>query len=85
MTLEVVQVPDEVLIVGAVENGPTSPEAKLLARLSFLRAKDRQVFAFQVGDYVIVGPVPDAMTEMIMNESARSSALRAHSKRCHQH
>ena len=70
MAIEVVQIPDEVLAAAAVMNGPSSVEAELLARLRFLRAKDRQVFVFRVGDYAIVGPVPDAQTELAMIEIA---------------
>jgi hypothetical protein len=71
MAIKVVQVPDEVLTLAAVENGPRSAEAHLLARLRFLRAKDRQVFAFRVGDYLIASPVPDARTELAMIEIAQ--------------
>jgi hypothetical protein len=53
-----------------VKHGPSSAEAELLARLRFLRAKDSQVFVFRVGDYAIVGPVPDARTELAMIEIA---------------
>jgi len=70
MAIEVVQVPDEALTLAAVENGPSSAEARLLARLRHLRAKDRQVFVFRVGDYMIVGPIPDARTELAMIEIA---------------
>ena len=66
MAIEVVHVPDEVLALAAVENGPSSIEAQLMAELCFPRAQDRQVFAFRVGDYMIVGPVPDARTERAM-------------------
>ena len=60
MAIEVVQVPDEVLALAAVENGPSNIEAQLMAELCFLRAQDQQVFAFRVGDYMTVGPVPAA-------------------------
>jgi hypothetical protein len=70
MAIEVVQVPDDVLTLAAAEKGPSSVEAQLLTRLRSLRAKDRQVFAFRVGDYMIVGPVPDARTELAMIEIA---------------
>ena len=66
MAIEVVHVPDEVLALAAVENGPSSIEAQLMAKLCFLRALDRQVLAFRVGDYMIVGPVPDAVTELAL-------------------
>ena len=70
MAIEVVQLPDEALTLAAVENGPSSAEARLLARPRYLRAKDRQVFVFRVGDYIIVGPIPDARTELAMIEIA---------------
>jgi hypothetical protein len=70
MPIEVVQVPDDVLARAATEKGPSSIEAQLLARLRYLRAKDRQVFAFRVGDYLIAGPVPDARTELAIIEIA---------------
>ena len=41
--------------------------------MSFLRAKDRQVFAFRVGDYMVVGPVPDAKTKSLMIEIAEEN------------
>ena len=72
MANEVVHVPDEVLALAAVENGPSIIEAELMAELCFLRAQDRQVFAFRVGDYLIVGPVPDAVTELAMIKLAEA-------------
>jgi hypothetical protein len=30
------------------------------------RAKDHQEFAFRVGDYYFVGPMPDARTELAL-------------------
>ena len=72
MTIEVVQVPDNVLALLASEKGPNSPEAQVLDRLRSLRAKDRQVFAFRFGDYLIAGPVPDARTELAMIEIAEA-------------
>jgi hypothetical protein len=74
MTIEVVQIPDEVLALAAVEQGPYCAEAQILARLHNLRAKDRQVFAFRVGDYLIAGPVRDAMTELAMIEIAEEAS-----------
>ena len=68
-----VQVPDEILTFAALEKGPGSKEAVLLAKMWLLRAKDRQVFPFQVGNYLVIGPVPDAMTEMVMIEIAKEN------------
>jgi hypothetical protein len=74
MAIEVVQVPDAVLMLAAAEKGPSSAEAQVLARLRLLRAKDRQVFAFRLGDYLIAGPVPDARTELAMIEIAEEAS-----------
>jgi hypothetical protein len=74
MTIEVVQIPDDVLALAATVNGPRSAEAQILARLQKLRAKDRQVFAFRFGNYLIAGPVPDARTELAMIEIAEEAS-----------
>jgi hypothetical protein len=74
MAIEVVQIPDDVLALAAAVNGPSSAEAQVLARLRLLRAKDRQVFAFRFGDYLIAGPVPDARTELVMIEIAEEAS-----------
>ena len=73
MTIEVVQIPDDVLARAATEKGPSSVEALVLARLRLLRAKDRQVFAFRFGDFLIAGPVPDTRTELAMIELAEEN------------
>jgi hypothetical protein len=70
MAIEVIRVSDEVLTIAAAENGPRSAEAQVLAKLRLLRAKDRQVFAFRVGDYLIAAPIPDAWVELAMIELA---------------
>ena len=54
----------------AEAKGPTSAEAQALARLRLLRSKDRQVYAFRFGNYRIIGPIPDARTELAMIEFA---------------
>ena len=58
--------PDEELERLAKRDGPESLAAKALADLSAQRAQDKQVFAFRVGDYFVVGPMPDAETEFHM-------------------
>ena len=63
MASELVQVPDAEVERLALELGPRSFAAEILAELCFHRAKDRQVFAFRFGDYWVTGPVPDARTE----------------------
>jgi hypothetical protein len=70
MTGEVVKVSDKELEQLAKVRGPKSIEARVLARLRALRAKDRQVFAFRFGPYWIAGPTPDANTEAAMIEIA---------------
>jgi hypothetical protein len=66
MDIEVTQVSDEVLTLAAAEKGPFSAEAQVMARIRMLRAKDRQVFAYRVGGYLIASPVPDAWAESVM-------------------
>lgn len=56
-------VPDEVLEDLALEAGPESIPARILSGLWYARARDRQVFAFRVGNYWITGPLMDAKTE----------------------
>ena len=63
---EVVLLPDQELEELARKNGAGSVEAMVLARLRRMRAKDRQVFAFRVGDYFVTGPLPDARSEARM-------------------
>jgi hypothetical protein len=58
----------------AAERGPDSREALTLADLRQQRAQDKQVFAFRLGEYYVVGPMPDADTELTMtlaNEVAK--------------
>jgi hypothetical protein len=40
--------------------------ARTLADLRAQRAQDKQVFAFRLGDFMMVGPIPDAETELTM-------------------
>ena len=70
MTIQVERVPDEVLEIVAEEKGPSSAEAQALARLRLLRSKDRQVYAFRFGNYLVTGPIPDARSELTMIEIA---------------
>jgi hypothetical protein len=67
---EVVLVSDQELERLVKEHGVGSIEAMVLARLRYMRAKDRQVFAFRVGDYFLTGPVPDARSEVRMLDLA---------------
>ena len=43
-----------------MKRGLTAPAATILQSLYKKRAKDRQVFAWQLGPYYFVGPTPDA-------------------------
>jgi hypothetical protein len=58
----------------AAERGPDSLEALTLKDLRQQRAQDKQVFAFRLGEYYVVGALPDAETELAMtviNEVAK--------------
>ena len=58
----------------AVERGPDSLEALTLGDLRQQRAQDKQVFVFRLGEYYVVGPMPDADIELTMtlaNEVAK--------------
>jgi hypothetical protein len=57
---------DEELEQLAARDGPDSLAARTLADLRAQRAQDKQVFAFRLGDFVVVGPMPDAQTELTM-------------------
>jgi len=61
--VEITRVPEEELQRLADEEGPASPAATVLRNLAKKRAKDRQVFAWQLGQYYFVGPAPDAEME----------------------
>ena len=65
---EITQVADEDLRRLADEQGPDSPAATILQSLVQKRAKDRQVFAWQLGQYYFVGPTPDAEMEAKIRE-----------------
>jgi hypothetical protein len=54
--IKVTQVVDEVLALAAVEKGPSSSKVQVLTKLRLLRAKDRQVFAYRIGRYLIAAP-----------------------------
>jgi hypothetical protein len=54
--------------------GPSSVPARVLRQLQSARARDRQFFAFRVGNYWLAGPPPDAETEVAMIELAEADA-----------
>ena len=66
MAVEITRVPDLELEELARTGGPVSVEARVLLELRRRRAKDHQEFAFRVGDYYFVGPMPDARTELAL-------------------
>jgi hypothetical protein len=70
MPIEVERVSDEELEFDAKAKGPRSPEAQALARLRSQRSRDRQVYAFKFGNYVMIGALPDARTELATIELA---------------
>jgi hypothetical protein len=53
-------VPDEELERLAVQHGPDSYQAIMLADLRKRRAKDEQVYCFALGDFLVVCPIADA-------------------------
>jgi hypothetical protein len=63
-------VPDEELEHLAAEAGPESMPARILKGLRRARKRDRQVYAFRVGNYWITGPVMDARTEAALMDLA---------------
>jgi hypothetical protein len=65
---------DEELERLAAQDGPESLAARVLVALRDQRAQDKQVFAFRLGEYYVIGPMPDAETEltmMLINETAK--------------
>ena len=70
MPIEAERVSDEELELAAKQEGPNSPEAEALNRLRRQRSKDRQVHAFRIGNYIMIGPIPDARTELALIELA---------------
>jgi hypothetical protein len=57
---------DEELERLAARDGPESLAARVLVALRDQRAQDRQVFAFRLGEYYVIGPMPDAETDLTM-------------------
>jgi hypothetical protein len=68
--VEITQVSEEDLKRLAEEQGPRSAAATVLRNLTKKRAKDRQVFAWQFGQYYFVGPAPDAEMEARIRDFA---------------
>ena len=55
----------------ATERGPSSIEANSLAELRRERAQDKQVFAFRLGNFMVIGPMPSAADEMGVHAGER--------------
>jgi len=69
-----VLIPDDELERLAVERGPGSLEANSIAELRRERAQDKQVFAYRLGDFIVIGPEPTAKDEMdlrLANEATK--------------
>jgi hypothetical protein len=67
-------VPDEELERLAADRGPDSVEARTLDDLRRQRAQDKQVFAFRLGEFFMVGPMPTAQEEvtfLLAHEAAK--------------
>jgi hypothetical protein len=58
-------IPDHELERLAVEHGPGSVEANALAELRQERAQDKQVFAYRVGKFIVIGPKPTPQDELV--------------------
>ena len=68
--MEIIHVPEEHLKRWAEEEGPRSAAAMMPREK---RAKDRQVYAWQLGQYYFVGPTPDAEMEARIREFVRTT------------
>ena len=66
VAIEVVPLSDVELAMLVLRAGPSSIEARVVVELCERRAKDRQVYAFRVGEYYFTGPTPDAETEIAL-------------------
>ena len=66
--MEITRVSEDDLKRLAEEEGPGSSALTILRNLAKKRAKDRQVFVWQLGPYYFVGPVPDAEMEARIRE-----------------
>jgi hypothetical protein len=65
-------VPDERLDRLAKQQGPASVPARVQKHLQLARARDRQYFAFRVGNYWLTGPMPNAEMEAALIELAEA-------------
>lgn len=70
----VVPIPDDELERLASKHRPESVEANALADLCNERARDRQVFTFRLGDFIVIEPESSAEEElvfMLANEATK--------------
>jgi hypothetical protein len=74
VAIEIERISDAELERLAEQGGSLSVEAGIIEELRERRAKDRQVYAFRVGDYYFTGPVPDARTEMALIDLAEEAS-----------
>ena len=58
-------IPDDELERLAVEHGPGSVEAEAVSELRQERAKDKQVSAYRLGKFVVIGPEPTPQDELV--------------------
>ena len=72
MEYQVELVPDEHLAHLANMEGPTSVPARVQRNLQSVRARDRQYFAFRVGNFWVTGPTPHAEIEAALIELAEA-------------
>ena len=68
--MDIVRIPDDMLKRMADAEGPKGAAAHVLRKMIAKRCKDRQVFAWRIGSYYFVGPMPDAALEAQMIELA---------------
>lgn len=68
--MDITLIPDDELKRLAEIDGPKGAAAFILRKVIVKRRKDRQVYAWRIGSYYFVGPVPDATTEAQMVEVA---------------
>ena len=67
-------IPDSELERLATERGPGSVEANSLDELRRERAQDKQVFAYRLGAFIVIGPEPSAQEELafiLANEATK--------------
>jgi hypothetical protein len=68
--MDIVRIPDDMLRRMAEAESPKGAASNILREVIAKRRKDRQVFAWRIGSYYFVGPVPDAETEAAIIEFA---------------